>query len=197
MALTVDPKVRGLIFDFDGTLGDTMPTHAKAWQAVGAQFGFQMPTSLLYELAGMTTENIIQYLNRKFGYDLDFKAVNQAKKEVYLHLATKITPIEPVFRIVREYYGKLPMALGTGEYRDIALNNVKAAGVERYFEIIVTADDVKKGKPDPETFLKCAELMKIPPQFCQVFEDAPPGLEAAAKAGMIATDVRPFYQEAV
>ena len=140
----------------------------------------------------MTTENIVKYLNQNFGYHLDVQAILNAKKESYLQLTKKITPIAPVFQIVQQYYGKMPMAVGTGEYRDIVKVNLKAAGVEQYFTHIVTADDVKKGKPDPETFLKCAELMKVAPEFCQVFEDAPPGLAAAAKAGMIATDVRPF-----
>lgn len=195
MALKVDPKAQGLIFDFDGTLGDTMPTHLKAWQAIADRFKFEMPESLLYQLAGMSTENIVKYLNRNFGCHLDIASVCKAKNEAYLYLTKKIVPIEPVLRVVKAYYGKLPMAIGTGEYRDIALVNIKAADVERYFEIIVTTDDVKKGKPDPEIFLKCAELMKVPPEYCQVFEDAPPGLEAAAKAGMIMTDVRPFVNE--
>jgi beta-phosphoglucomutase-like phosphatase (HAD superfamily) len=195
MALTVDPKARGLIFDFDGTLGDTMPTHVLAWQAVATQYEFEISASLLYQVAGMSTQSIIEYLNRRFGYNLDIQTIMKAKNEAYLRLTKKITPIGPVFQIVQKYYGKLPMALGTGECRDIALVNVKAAGVDCYFEILVTADDVKKGKPDPETFLKCAELMKVPPEFCQVFEDAPPGLEAAKRAGMIVSDVRPFVQE--
>ncbi len=195
MTLTVDPKARGLIFDFDGTLGDTMPTHVASWRVVGAQFGFEVPEALLYQLAGMSSENITKYLNQNFGYHLDVAAVCKAKNESYLHLTKKVIPVEPVFQIVKAYYGKLPMAIGTGECRDIALVNIKAAGVDRYFKIVVTTDDVKKGKPDPEIFLKCAELMKVPPEYCQVFEDAPPGLAAAAKAGMIATDIRPFVNE--
>jgi HAD superfamily hydrolase (TIGR01509 family) len=56
----------------------------------------------------------------------------------------------------------------------------------------VTADDVVRHKPDPETFLKCAELMGVEPEFCQVFEDGELGMQAAQRAGMILTDVRPF-----
>ena len=195
MPLSVDLQARALIFDFDGTLGDTLPTHLQAWQAITTIFKFEMPASLLYQVAGMPTDDIVRYLNQHFGYNLDVETIVKAKNTAYLNLTKKITPIIPVLKIVQEYYDKLPIALGTGEYRDIAAVNIKAAGVERYFKIIVTADDVKKSKPDPETFLKCAELMKVPPEFCQVFEDAPPGLEAAARAGMIVTDVRPFVKK--
>ena len=108
-----------------------------------------------------------------------------------------IQVIEPVFKIVKENHGKLPMALGTGEYREIALVNIRITGLDRYFDKIVTADDVTKSKPDPETFLKCAALINVPPEFCQVFEDGGAGLEAARRAGMIVTDVRPFIRENV
>lgn len=194
MVLSVDPKARGLIFDFDGTLGDTLPTHLQAWQAIMKKFKFEMTGSLLYQVAGMPTGDIVRYLNKHFGYNLDVEPIVKAKNTAYLELTKKITPFIPVLKIVQEYYNKLPIALGTGEYRDIARVNIRAAGVEQYFKIIVTADDVKNSKPDPETFLKCAELMNVPPEFCQVFEDAPPGLEAASRAGMIITDVRPFVQ---
>ncbi|HBE77360.1 MAG TPA: phosphatase [Firmicutes bacterium] len=192
MTLKVNPRARGLIFDFDGTLGDTMPTHIHSWQVVAERYHFEISATLLYQVAGMSTGDIVEYLNQHFGYQLDVATIVKAKNEAYLQFTKKVNPIEPVLKIVQAYYGKMPMALGTGEYRNIALVNVKAAGVDRYFDILVTCDDVKKAKPDPETFLKCAELMKVAPEFCQVFEDAPPGLEAAARAGMIVTDVRPF-----
>jgi beta-phosphoglucomutase-like phosphatase (HAD superfamily) len=142
----------------------------------------------------MTSEDITVYLNQHFGYNLEVETIVKAKNAAYLSLTKKIEPVKPVLKVVQDYYGKLPMAIGTGEYRDIALVNVKAAGVGRYLKILVTADDVKKSKPEPDIFLKCAELMKVPPEFCQVFEDAPPGLEAAKRAGMIVTDIRPFVQ---
>jgi HAD superfamily hydrolase (TIGR01509 family) len=62
----------------------------------------------------------------------------------------------------------------------------------KYFDHVVSADDVTRHKPEPETFLKCARLMGVEPQFCQVFEDGDLGIEAAQKAGMMVTDVRPF-----
>ena len=67
-------------------------------------------------------------------------------------------------------------------------------GIREYFDIIVTANDVKNHKPHPETFLRCAELMKVDPSECEVFEDGDLGIEAARRAGMIATDVRTWYE---
>jgi HAD superfamily hydrolase (TIGR01509 family) len=65
--------------------------------------------------------------------------------------------------------------------------------MRKYFDIVVTANDVEHHKPDPETFLKCADLMNIKPSFIEVFEDGDLGIEAALRGGMIATDVRSWY----
>lgn len=194
MELKVDPKARGLIFDIDGTLADTMPVHYRSWQLVAERYGFDYPESLFYRLSGMPTGDIISYINEHQRMDLNPKEVVRAKNEAYLALNGSIRVIGPVFKIVEENYGKLPMALGTGEYREIALINIRITGLDRYFDKIVTADDVTRSKPDPETFLKCAELINVPPAFCQVFEDGGAGLEAARRAGMIVTDVRPFIR---
>ncbi len=197
MSLKVNPKARGLIFDIDGTLADTMPTHFRSWQKVAERYGFDYQESLFYQLSGMPTGDIVLYLNKHQGTNLDPEEVTRAKNQAYLGINGDIRVIEPVFKIVEANYGKLPMALGTGEYRNIALVNIRLTGLDRYFDKIVTADDVTKSKPDPETFLKCAQLINVPPEFCQVFEDGGAGLEAARRAGMIVTDVRPFIKNDV
>jgi len=84
------------------------------------------------------------------------------------------------------------MSIGTGGKKDIAKLTLKMLGFDKYFDIIVSAEDVEHHKPYPDTFLKCAELMNVPPEFCQVFEDGEMGLIAAERAGMIVTDVRPY-----
>ena len=192
MSLKIDPKARGLIFDIDGTLVDTMPIHFRAWQKVAEEYGFEYPETLFYQLAGMPTAAIIRYINKHQVKKLNPEELVKAKNDAYLSLINNIRLIGPVFKIVEEYHGKLPMALGTGEYRKIALVNIRVTGLERYFDKLVTADDVTNSKPDPETFLKCAQLINVSPENCQVFEDGGAGLEAARRAGMIVTDVRPF-----
>lgn len=194
MKLTVPPHVKGLIFDIDGTLIDSMPVHFRSWQQIAREYGFEYPETLFYKNAGRSTGNIVALINSAQGLCLDPDEIVRAKNEAYRKLAVNIEPIPVVFDIVAKNYGKLPMALGTGEYRDIATANIKAAGLDKYFEIMVCADDVTHPKPDPETFLKCAEYMKIPPENCQVFEDGDLGLEAARRCGMVATDVRPYLK---
>ena len=64
---------------------------------------------------------------------------------------------------------------------DFVLDNLD---IRKYFQVIVSADDVQKSKPDPETYLRCAERIHIDPRNCIVFEDAPKGVESALNAGM-------------
>ena len=86
------------------------------------------------------------------------------------------------------------MSVGTGASRKSACLQLSALGIKDYFDFIVSADDVEKHKPEPDTFLKCAHLMNVNPRFCQVFEDGDLGIEAANKAEMIITDVRPYIK---
>ena len=100
--------------------------------------------------------------------------------------------VDELVSIVQNYHGKLPMAVGTGSSRKSAEVQLKALNLAHYFDAVVTADDVTRHKPNPDTFLECARIMKVEPEFCQVFEDGNNGILAAQKAGMIVVDVRPY-----
>ena len=84
--------------------------------------------------------------------------------------------------------------MGTGASRTSAELQLKALKIYDLFDAIVTADDVTEHKPLPQTFLKCAELVKINPEKCHVYEDGILGMQAAKSAGMFLTDVRPFLK---
>jgi beta-phosphoglucomutase-like phosphatase (HAD superfamily) len=107
-------------------------------------------------------------------------------------MAHLLKPVDEVVSIVKANYGRIPMAVGTGASRKSAEVQLKELNLMKYFVTIVSADDVTKHKPEPETFLECARLMDVEPQFCQVFEDGVLGIAAAKTAGMMVTDVRPF-----
>lgn len=190
--LTVDPRAKGLIFDIDGTISDTMSIHLLAYQETAAEYGFEITPEIFYSMGGMPAYQTSVRLKERFQKDFDPQDFAD-KKEVHflkhIHLAA---PIMPVIRIIKEYSGKLPMACGTGGTRFYALKTLDLAGVLHYFEHVVTAEDVENHKPHPDTFLKAAGLIGISPEYCQVFEDSKLGIQAALTAGMIATDITPF-----
>jgi beta-phosphoglucomutase family hydrolase len=192
MKLDIDPKAEGLIFDMDGTLADSMPIHFEAWKITAKENGFEYTEDQFYELAGMPTWRIVPVINERLGLNIDPEKFSRRKEQVFLDLLTDVKPVEPVVELVYKYHNKLPMSIGTGGKKEIALLTIKMMGLDKYIDILVAADDVKNHKPAPDTFLKCAELMGIEPSLCQVFEDGEMGLKAAEAAGMIATDIRPF-----
>ncbi len=187
--------VKGLIFDLDGTLADTMPYHFDGWKKACTKFGAHIDNKFLRKHTGSPGWIIAAEIIRESGLDgsVTIKEIMNEKINEFYKMQHLIKPIEPVAAIVRKYSGKLPMAVGTGGHREAVERTLEITGLRKYFEIIVTANDVNSFKPDPETFLKCAELMNIDPALIEVFEDGDLGIEAAIKAGMRVTDVRPWY----
>jgi len=192
MKIEIDKRAKGLIFDMDGTVVDSMPVHFIAWKLTAREHGFEYTEELFYGLAGMPTHKIVPVVNERLGLSLDPEKFSRRKEELFLENLKEIKPIEPVADIVRRYHGILPMSIGTGGKKAIAEITLKMIGFDGYFDAIVSADDVENHKPFPDTFLKCAELMGVEPQYCQVFEDGDMGLLAGERAGMIVTDIRPY-----
>lgn len=192
--LSVSPKAKGLIFDLDGTLADTMPIHYMAWKNAAAKYGIDFTPELFAQLAGIPLYPTVEKLNQLFGKNIDPREMGDLK-EAEFELNMHLTPeIKIVTDLVRENYGRIPMAVGTGGSRRLSLKTLKNIGMENYFSILVSSEDVKNFKPHPETFLKCADLMGVDPADCQVFEDGVLGMQAAREAGMMVVDVTQYYE---
>jgi beta-phosphoglucomutase-like phosphatase (HAD superfamily) len=195
MEYDIKQNIKGLIFDLDGTLADTMPFHYRSWNVACTKYGADIDTAFLRKHMGspgwIIAEEIIKD-NKLDGIVTAEQIISEKLIQFYKdhHL---VKPIDPVVDIVKKYYGKLPMAVGTGGHREAVEKTLIITGLRQYFDIIITSNDVTNFKPHPETFLKCAELMNIDPQFIEVFEDGDLGIEAAKTAGMVATDVRSWY----
>jgi beta-phosphoglucomutase family hydrolase len=192
---TIDifPTTKAFIFDLDGTLADTMPLHYEAWVKTAEIMNLEFSIDFLKSCAGMPSTKIIDLLNEKNNHTIDPQKFSNMKEEFFAKEMHKIKEISAVTDLVYKYHGKIPMAVGTGGKRNIAAETLQILGLDKYIPILVSADDVENHKPEPETFLKCAELMGISPENCQVFEDATLGFQAAKAAGMKVTDVTPFY----
>jgi len=189
---TIPDTVRGLIFDCDGTLADTMPLHLTSWQTAMRRLGGDITPDEFWGHAGRPTTRIIELLNERHGYGIDPAAGAELKEQMYLETLDRVTAIEPVAAIARAQHGRLPMAVATGGQQYVVRRTLARIGLLDLFppEAIVTADDVPRGKPAPDIFLECARRMGVEPTACCVFEDADNGLAGARAAGMLAIDVR-------
>jgi beta-phosphoglucomutase family hydrolase len=191
MGLHVHPDARALIFDLDGTLSNSLPVHVATWHRVGEVYGFKFDPKIVYEMTGRPTIEFARHIVERYGISANPEEIVKLKQRNFWDSAHLLEPVHEIISIVKAYYGKLPMAVGTGASRRSAEVQLGELKIAHYFEAIVSADDVTKHKPEPETFLKCAEIMGVAPEKCQVFEDGDLGIAAAKKAGMLVTDVRP------
>jgi HAD superfamily hydrolase (TIGR01509 family) len=190
--LTVAAGVRGLIFDCDGTLADTMPFHMEGWRRAFADARVDVPEPWLDALRGTPERQVVVLANDRFGLALDPDAILATKHLVYRRLLSRVQPLEPVVALVRAHWGRLPMAVASGATREDVYTVLARLGLTDAFAAVLTADDEIEHKPSPEIFLEAARRIGVEPTACQVFEDGDIGLEAARRAGMTATDVRPY-----
>jgi beta-phosphoglucomutase family hydrolase len=184
----MEPK--GLIFDCDGTLADTMPLHWRAWSLITERHGLHFPEDRFYSLGGVPSRDILKMLAEEQGRSLDYIAVAHEKEEAYLPLMAQIEPIHAVVEIARANHGKIPMAVASGGTEKIINQVLEQLQIRALFGAVVTSEMVKRQKPAPDIFLEAARRIGVEPKSCRAYEDTELGLAAIRAAGMEAVDVR-------
>jgi HAD superfamily hydrolase (TIGR01509 family) len=190
MEINVPEKIRGLIFDCDGTLVDSMPLHAKAWEYAITNAGGKWDFDFIFSKKGMMDKDIVRLYNEHFAASLDPEEIAMSKHKFFREHNKEVKPIEPVMDVVKRYHKILPLAVASGSRKEDVHFQLDRLQIKDLFDVILTADDNIKPKPAPDIFIEAAKRINVPPGLCQVFEDGDLGLKAARTAGMLATDVR-------
>lgn len=183
----------GLVFDCDGTLADTMPAHFVAWTATMDRYGISFPEDRFYALGGVPAPKIVAMLFAEQGKTItpaQVMEIADEKEREFVQYLHKVTAVDPVASIAREFYGKLPMAVASGGYRHIVERSLELIHIRHLFNAIVAHEDVEHPKPAPDPFLLAAKRLGVRADRCCAFEDTDLGLQAARAAGMTVVDIR-------
>jgi beta-phosphoglucomutase family hydrolase len=190
----MERPAQAFIFDLDGTLADTMPSHYVAWTKVAARHGLTFPEARFYSLGGVPTEKIARMLITEAGLTIDPKMIALEKEQTYYDSLDPggIRAIDPVLALARRHHAQNegPLAVASGSVRRLVTRTLGALGIADWFAAVVTAEDTTRHKPEPDVFLEAARRLDAAPATCTVYEDTDIGLEAARRAGMRAVDVR-------
>lgn len=184
--------IQALIFDMDGTMIDSMPSHAKSWQVFARQHGIEIDlVDLLRRTTGRTgAECMAELFQRPMDADEAWR-LTQEKEAMYRDLFT------PIFAEVAGFKRFMSTALGHGLKIGVGTagdkHNIAFALGHLQLEVaphaVVGGDEGQPGKPQPHIFLEAARRLGVEPERCIVFEDAPLGIEAARRAGMRAVGI--------
>jgi len=181
---------KGLIFDCDGTLADTMPLHWRAWQVIAAKYKLHFPQDRFYALGGVPSRDILKMLAAEQGVTLDHIKASHEKENMYLPMLPEVEPIHAVVEIAHANHGKIPMAVASGGTETVINMVLEHLKIRHLFDAVVTSEMVKNQKPAPDIFLEAARRIGVDPKFCRAYEDTDLGLQAIRSAGMEAVDVR-------
>ncbi len=181
-----------LVFDMDGTVIDSMPSHFEAWSRVALEFGLTFSRERFYQLGGVPTFQTLEILSKESNKTIDIPAAKAMKEKLYDDLIHLVEPISETVAIIKKYHGEKPMAIATGASRRNATKLLERLNLMPYFGAVVTADDVENHKPAPDVFLTAAARLSVSPEVCLAFEDTDIGLDAIRSAGMHAVDVRDY-----
>jgi HAD superfamily hydrolase (TIGR01509 family) len=176
--------VSAVIFDWDGTLADSLEVHLKSWKRTFAEFGIEVKLEKIEATFGKPTEDILSEAlpPRLHGKIPELIAM---KRKYYLEdlASLKLYPgVENVLKKLKER--SVPIALASSMSRKILYSSFRAMGIEEYFDVIVTVEDVTEGKPNPEMLLKAAEKLRVKPENCLMVGDSIFDVLAAERANM-------------
>jgi beta-phosphoglucomutase len=180
-----------LIFDLDGVIVDSMPVHELAWRRYLESLGFD-GGDIPVRMHGRRNDEIVRdFLGEEIDHDT-LLAHGAAKERVFREmLGGRLR--ESLVTGIAEWLDRLegtPIALATNAERANVDFTLDGAGLRRFFYVIVDGSEVARPKPAPDVYLRAAELLKIAPENCVVFEDSPVGVAAALAAGMRVVGVR-------
>ena len=181
--------IKAIIFDLDGVIVSTDEQHYQAWQVLADKLGipFDRETNNRFRgVSRMACMDILEEIGGKSFTDEEKLAYATEKNELYRSLLGEMSEadLDPNVKSTLDALREGGVKLAIGSSSKNAKFILKKLGLGDYFDAVSDGTNITKSKPDPEVFLKAAEMLSIPPEECLVVEDALSGVDAALKAKM-------------
>jgi len=179
------------IFDFDGTLVDTLQMHFEGYRRAFSRYGLELTAEVFFSNIGGNARETIPKLLAGQTCPVDHDELHRAKKQLVNELfRTEPIRVLETAKLLPVFAERMPVALVSSGSRagiEILLGRLNWTP---YFKTVIAGEDSQRGKPAPDLFLLAAQQLEIDPHHCIVFEDTDAGIDGAVAAGMQAFDVR-------
>ena len=191
---------KGLVFDCDGTLVNSMEYFFKGWEMLCKKHELTFSKDRFYSLAGTLVRRIVEIILEDNSRPVDDPWIDSFLSEKReFHKSRRAegdfpTEITCVTKIVKDLHGKIPMAVASSGAKIFVTEDLKQHDLIKYFDAIVTVEDVKNGKPAPDLFLEACKRIQIDPKHCLGYEDANIGIQSLHAAEMHAVNVTKFTE---
>lgn len=179
--------VSAVIFDWDGTLADTRKAVVKSFQMVLTEAGCNVSDELIERLMGVGTKKTLIEAFRECKKRIDvstLEKLDNQKIAIQISLTGMVSLLDGASDILHALQGRIRLAVATMSHQKVIETLLREKELRKYFEVVISADDVANPKPDPEVFLVTAEKLKVDPKDCVVVEDSVFGIKAAKAAKM-------------
>lgn len=190
-------EIGAFVFDMDGVIVDSNPLHREAWAEYNRRQGVETTEEMQQRMYGKRNDMIVRdYLGQHLT-DAEVFAHGAAKEELYREmLKPKLAEtLVPGLVAFLERHRDMPMAVASNAEPANVWFVLRAAGLERFFRVVVDGQQVANPKPHPDVYLRAAELLGIPPARCVAFEDSHGGVAAGLAAGMRVVGIQTTYAE--
>jgi len=179
--------LEAVIFDMDGVIINSEPLHYKANQDLFDKLGFSVPSTEYSNYIGISNEKMWEDLKSKYDLNEDLEDLTEKQRKhtnKFIQDNMNGNEIPGIKKILEELKDtKIKTAIASSSTRDLIETVIKGYDLCEYFDVIVSGDDVKKGKPNPDIFILAAEKLSVNIKKCVVIEDSTNGVNGAKKSG--------------